>query len=146
MRHLMQTLAATGLLLLGANLAAQARLRDEVPGVSRDSQIHVLNRAWSDLSTSDTLQTPLSGDFPRIERAMQEVTILEHNLNQQNVNEGEFDARQFDPAIGAMEEVIRENVTLAAGTLDTLAGDLRQLKILRNASMGSSAIARRAGR
>lgn len=141
MRHLMTTLAAAGLFLFGVNVSGKAKLRDEIPGLSREFQDQVLDRVWSDLSNSDTLQTPLTSDYPRIDRALEEVSLLAHSINQ-----GDYDPGQFEQTIGAVQNVINKNETLAATTLDTLAGDVRQLRILRNASAGSMVIAPLGGR
>ena len=124
MRHLFMTLAATGLLLYGMNAAAQHRHRGDFP--NRDRQDQLFERLWTHLSTADTLETPLTSDFSRIESAMEDVNLLRYR-----VDRGDYDSRQFDQAIQAVQDVIDLSTTLSDHTLGVLGEDVDQLTALQ---------------
>jgi hypothetical protein len=126
MRYLITTLVATGLLLFDMNAAAQYRHGGKFPNSDRERQDQLFERVWTDLSTADTLETPLTSDFSRIENAMEDVNLLQHR-----VNSGDFDSRQFDQAIQAVQEVIDQNITLSGRTLDVLGDDVDRLSALK---------------
>jgi hypothetical protein len=123
MRHLVKTLAATGLLLFGMNATAQYRPRDEFPSSDLERQDQFLDRLRGDLSFAETAATPLTGDRSRIDRAMEEVNSLQYRIDR-----GDYDSRQFDRTIRAVQEVIRQNTSLTDRNLDALTDDASRLR------------------
>jgi hypothetical protein len=126
MRYLITTLAATGLLLFGMNAAAQYRHEGKFPNSDRERQDQLFDLVWTDLSTADTLETPLTSDFSRIENAMEDVNLLQYR-----VDSGDYGSRQFDQAIRAVQEVIDQNITLSDRTLGVLGDDVDRLSALK---------------
>jgi hypothetical protein len=124
MRHLITTLA-TGILLFGMTAAAQYRFLS--PDSDRQDQLFEHLRA--DLSIANTVATPLTGDLSRIERAVEALNSLQYQ-----VDRGDYNLRQFDQAIRAVQEVMRQNATLPNRTLDNLSDDLGQLRVLETRS------------
>jgi ABC-type transporter Mla subunit MlaD len=124
MRHLFTTLAATGVLLFGMTAAAQRQ-----PNPDYDRQDRMFDHLRADLSAANTVATPLTGDASRVDRAMQEINAL-----QRRVDRGDYDLRQFDQTIRAVEDVVHQNVTLSNRTVDNLSDDLGQLRVLETRS------------
>jgi hypothetical protein len=129
MRHLITTLAATGVLLFGLNAAAQDRPRGEVPNWDSNRQGQLFDNLRADLSIANTVATPLTGDLARIDRAMEDVNSLQYR-----VDRGDYDLRQFDQTIRAVQEVMHQNVTLPNHTLDNLSDDVGRLRVLETRS------------
>ena len=68
---------------------------------------------------------PLTGDFSRIDNARVEVSIL-----QNSVDRHDYDLRQFDRAIRAVQEVVNQNTTLSPRTMDALSDYVAGLRAL----------------
>jgi ABC-type transporter Mla subunit MlaD len=125
MRHLITTLATAGILLFGMTAAAQYRpLNPE-----NDRQDQLFEHLRADLSTANTAATPLTGDFSRIDRATEALNSLQYQ-----VDRGDYNLRQFDQAIQAVQEVMHQNATLSNRTLDNFSDDLGQLRVLETRS------------
>ena len=117
MRHLITTLAAAGMLLFSMDAAA------ELSDSGRQDQL--FDRLRADLSNANATAMPLTGDFSRIDNARVEVSIL-----QNSVDRHDYDLRQFDRAIRAVQEVVNQNTTLSPRTMDALSDDVAGLHAL----------------
>src|SRR6266478_1111717 len=98
MRPILKTVAAAGLLLLGTTASAQYRPRDEFRYQDRERRERFFDQLRSDLYTAERGTLPFTGDRNRIERARQEVSALERQMDS-----GIYDRREFDETIRAVQ-------------------------------------------
>jgi hypothetical protein len=133
MRHsLIKTIAASGLLLSGSIAAAQyqprapysfSQVQDEREVLHHDQ---VFDRVQGDLARAHSGALPFTADRDRVARAQDEV-----NHCQRAVATGDFDRRDFDQAIGAIQRVTDLN-RLSDRTRDFLLADVRELRDLQD--------------
>jgi hypothetical protein len=116
------TLATAALLALGMTASAQYRPRDESSYSDRDHQNQMLDRMRSNLLTAQATATPLTGDRMRIDNALEEVSTLQYNLDR-----GNYDGRQFDRTVQAVQQVLRRNA-LSDRSWDALTDDSSLLR------------------
>jgi len=126
MRHLLRNaVAASGLLLLSLTASAQYQ-----PPENRQYQSErearefdrLFDRVRSDLDRAYVATLPFTEDRSRVNRAREEVNECQHRMAA-----GDYDRRQFDEAIVAIERVVDVN-RLSERNRQYLSDDLRQLR------------------
>jgi len=127
MKHLTTAAAAAGLLLFSATVSAQNRPDDATRNAPRDSErSRVFDRLRADLDRVDTAPQPITADHARILKAREEVDRVERK-----VAEGNYNPRDFDAAVAAVQEVVDRNNLVSDSNREHLVSDLNQLKEFR---------------
>jgi hypothetical protein len=126
MKHLLiKTLAGSGLLLMGLTASAQSYPRPEQRQYQDERDVRegrVFDRVRADLDRVQAGALPFTADRTRVMRAREEV-----NECQRILNAGDYDRREFDEAIGALQRVAQLN-RLSDYTRDNLYDDIRDLR------------------
>lgn len=129
MRHLLITsLTAAGLLLTTGVASAQYYPRRDSQSIAtqdeREAMDHnrVFDRARSDLDRASDLSLPFTADRNRVVTARAEITECQRILAS-----GDYDRRQFDDAISAVQRVADMN-RLSDRNRDFLRDDVRDLQ------------------
>jgi hypothetical protein len=126
MKHLLiKTLAGTGLLLMGLTASAQYYPRPEQREYQDERDVRegrIFERVRADLDRAQAATLPFTAERSRVMRAREEV-----NEAQRMLNAGDYDRRQFDETIGAVQRVAQLN-RLSDNTRDNLLDDIRDLR------------------
>jgi hypothetical protein len=127
MKHLLiKTLAGSGLLLMTLTASGQyyPRIDREQIQDEREAREHsrVFDRVRGDLDHAQAGALPFTTDRTRVMRAREEVNELQRMLSA-----GDYDRRQFDEAIVAVQRVAQLN-RLSDNSRDMLLDDVRDLR------------------
>ena len=127
MKHLLiKTLAGSGLLLMTLTASAQYYPRPEQREYQDDRDVRdhgrVFDRVRGDLDRAQAGALPFTADRTRLMRAREEV-----NDCQRMLSAGDYDRRQFDEAVVAVQRVAQLN-RLSDYTRDNLYDDIRDLR------------------
>src|SRR4051812_28589131 len=121
---LIKAVAASALLMAGYTANAQYQPRGEYRG--QDYRARVIERAMGDLDRAEASSIPFTGDRNRLARAREELGQF-----QQRMSSGEYDRRDLDEAIVAIQQVLDAN-HVSERTRDFLADDLNRLRDLQS--------------
>ena len=128
MKHLLIGAVASGLMLFGtvANAQRMTRTQYDYQNQQRfDHRDRMFDRVFSDLNRAENLNSADRGDRWRIERARREVSDF-----QQAWNNGNFDQRELNQAIYAMQNLVN-TASLDYQTRSDLRADLQQMRMIR---------------
>ena len=127
MKHLLLGAVASGLMLFGtaANAQRMTRTQYDYPYQQRfDHRDRMFDRVFSDLNRAESLNANDRADRWRIERARREVSDF-----QQAWNSGNFDRRELNQAIYAMQNLVN-TASLDYQTRSDLRADLQQMRMI----------------
>ena len=125
MRHLMNAFVATSLLLSGLSVNAQWYPRGE-DRYDRDRDrdyARLMDRIRTDLDRAQAATLPFTADRIRIVRAREGV-----NAFQRKMDAGNYDRRDLDDAVAALQRVVDSNRNLSDSNRDYLASDLSRMR------------------
>jgi hypothetical protein len=130
MKHLwIKTLAGSGLLLMTLTANAQYQPRHEYQYAQDERATRenhrALDRTRDDLDNATAVALPFTGDRNRAVRAREEI-----NECRELLASGDYDRRQFDDAIAAVQRVADMN-RLSDRTRDNLLDDVHELRQLQ---------------
>jgi hypothetical protein len=134
MRHLwIKTLAGSGLLLMTLTANAQYQPRYDSRYDYRYTQDEratqtnhrILDRTRDDLDNATSVALPFTGDRSRAVRAREEI-----NECRELLASGDYDRRQFDQAVAAIQRVVDMN-RMSDRNRDNLRDDIRDLRDLQ---------------
>jgi hypothetical protein len=123
MRHLMQAFMATSLLLSGLTANAQFYPRDRYDQDGGRDYARVMDRVRTDLDRAYADTLPFTADRIRVDRALDQL-----NAVQRRMSAGDFDRRDLEEAIVAIQRVADNNRNLPVYDRDYLASDVNRLR------------------
>jgi hypothetical protein len=123
MRYLMHAYMATSLLLSGVAANAQFYSRDRYDQDPGRDYARVMDRVRTDLDRAYAGTLPFSADRIRVDRALEQL-----NAFQRRMSTGDYDRRDLEEAIVAIQRVDDNNRNLSVSDRDYLASDVNRLR------------------
>jgi hypothetical protein len=123
MRYLMHACVATSLLLSGLTANAQFYPRDRYDQDAGRDYARLMDRVRTDLDRAQAGTLPFTADRVRVERALEQL-----NGFQRRMSAGDYDRRDLEEAIVAVQRVTDNNRNLSVYDRDYLSSDVNRLR------------------